>query len=165
MNKLLLATLVAAASMPAIPALAQSDLQDTGYRQGGRDDDGAGFQRKGQDDRADRQSTNGWRQYRNFDHDRPEPGYSDYDASRYYRDHPSYKNRSLSSNDRVYRGSDSRYFCRRGDGTTGLIAGGVGGGLLGNAIAPGGSGLLGTVLGAGGGALAGRAVDRNVSCR
>ena len=164
MNKLLLAMLVAAASIPAIPALAHSDPQDGGYRQDGRGDDGGGFQQDGQNGR---QSSGDWRQYRNYDHDRLEPGYSDYDASRYYRDHPSYKNRRLSSNDRVYRGSDNRYYCRRGDGTTGLIVGGLGGGLLGNAIAPRGSGLLGTLLGAGGGALAGRAVDRNrkVNCR
>jgi len=61
----------------------------------------------------------------------------------------------------VYRGNDGRYYCRRNDGTTGLIVGGVAGGVLGNVIAPGGSGLLGTVLGAAGGALAGRAVDRS----
>lgn len=164
MNKLLLATLVAAAAMPATPALARAGLQDSGYRQDGRGNDGGGLRQDRQDGR---QSSGDWRQYRNYDHDRLEPGYSDYDASRYYRDHPSYKNRALSSNDRVYRGSDNQYYCRRGDGTTGLIVGGVGGGLLGNAIAPGGSGLLGTLLGAGGGALAGRAVDRNrkVNCR
>ena len=165
MNKLLLATLIVAASMPAMPVFARSDPQDSGYRQDGRGSDGGGFQ---QDDRrGDRRSSGDWRQYRNYDHDRLEPGYSDYDASRYYRDHPSYRNRTLSSNDRVYRGSDNRYYCRRGDGTTGLIVGGVGGGLLGNVIAPRGSGLLGTLLGAGGGALAGRAIDRNrkVNCR
>ena len=44
MNKLLLATLVAAASMPAIPALAHLDPQDGGYRQDGRGGDGGGFQ-------------------------------------------------------------------------------------------------------------------------
>ena len=62
---------------------------------------------------------------------------------------------------RTWRGKDGRVYCRRPNGTTGLIVGGVAGGVLGNVIAPGGSGLLGTVLGAAGGALAGRAVDRS----
>ena len=68
--------------------------------------------------------------------------------------------------DRVYRGQDGRYYCRRSDGTTGLIVGGVAGGLLGNLIAPGGSEVLGTVLGAAAGAAVGSAADRNeVRCR
>ncbi len=33
----------------------------------------------------------------------------------------------LTSNDQVYRGSDGRYYCKRNDGTTGLIIGGAGG--------------------------------------
>jgi outer membrane lipoprotein SlyB len=66
----------------------------------------------------------------------------------------------------VYVGRDGRYYCKRDDGTTGLIVGGLAGGVLGNIIAPGGSKTLGTILGAGAGALAGRAIDRNdVRCR
>lgn len=99
--------------------------------------------------------------YRRYDYDHPDPSYNGYDAGRYYRDGPNYRERRLSQNDRVYRGQDGRYYCRRNDGTTGLIVGGVAGGVLGNIIAPGGSGLLGTVLGAAGGALAGRAVDKS----
>lgn len=102
--------------------------------------------------------------YRNYDYNRPDPSYGGYDAGRYYReDNRRYRERRLSSNDRVYRGQDGRYYCRRPDGTTGLIVGGVAGGVLGNVIAPGGSGLLGTLLGAAGGAVAGRAIDRNNS--
>jgi hypothetical protein len=91
-------------------------------------------------------------------------------ADRYYADQEyrrgNYEPRRLSSNDRVYRGQDGRYYCRRPDGTTGLIIGGLGGGVLGNLIAPGGSKTLGTLLGAGAGALVGRAIDRdNVTCR
>jgi hypothetical protein len=103
------------------------------------------------------------RRYRSYDYNRPDPAYGGYDAGRYYRDDRRYRERRLSNNDRVYRGNDGRYYCRRNDGTTGLIVGGVAGGVLGNVIAPGGSGLLGTVLGAAGGALAGRAVDRGSS--
>ncbi|MBX9813761.1 MAG: glycine zipper 2TM domain-containing protein [Sphingomonas sp.] len=72
----------------------------------------------------------------------------------------------MSRNDRVYRGRDGRYYCRRNDGTTGLIVGGLGGGVLGNLIAPGGSKTLGTILGGLGGAAIGTSVDRNqVTCR
>jgi uncharacterized protein YcfJ len=48
--------------------------------------------------------------------------------------------------------------CRRSSGTTGLVAGGVGGALVGRSVI--GHGVLGTVGGAVGGALAGRAIDR-----
>ena len=73
---------------------------------------------------------------------------------------------SLSRDERVYRGRDGRYYCRRNDGTTGLIVGGIAGGVLGNIIAPGNSETLGTLLGAAGGAIAGQAIDRNnTKCR
>lgn len=101
-----------------------------------------------------------------YDWNRPDPAYGGYDAGRYYRDDRRYRERRLSRNDRVYRGQDGRYYCRRPDGTTGLIVGGLAGGLLGNIIAPGGSETLGTLLGAGGGALIGREVERgNARCR
>jgi hypothetical protein len=104
--------------------------------------------------------------YSQYDYDRPDPAYNGYDASRYYRDdNRRYKERRLSQNDRVYRGQDGRYYCRRNDGTTGLIVGGIAGGLLGSAIAPGGSGLLGALLGGAGGALAGKAIDQNGDAR
>ncbi len=104
--------------------------------------------------------------YRHYDYNRPDPAYGGYYADHYYRDDPSYRERRLGRNDRVYRGQDGRYYCRRNDGTTGLIAGGIAGGVLGNVIAPGGSKTLGTLLGAAGGAAIGNAVDRdNVTCR
>ena len=108
---------------------------------------------------------NTWQSGRHYDWNRPDPRYGGYDASRYY--HPgSYRERRLTRYDRIYRGSDGRYYCRRSDGTTGLIVGGVLGGLLGNAIANGHSSTLATILGAGGGALIGRSIDRgNVRCR
>ena len=72
----------------------------------------------------------------------------------------------MNRNDRIYRGSDNRYYCRRDDGTTGLIVGGVAGAVLGNVIAPGGSKILGTIIGGGAGALLGRAIDDgDVVCR
>ncbi len=104
--------------------------------------------------------------YRNYDYDRPDPSYNGYDASRYYRDGHQYRERRLSREDRVYRGNDGRYYCRRSDGTTGLIVGALAGGLLGNALSQGGSETLGTLLGAGVGAAVGSEVDRgNARCR
>lgn len=103
----------------------------------------------------------------NYDWNRPDPSYGGYDAGRYHReDRRRYRERRLSRNDRVYRGNDGRYYCRRDDGTTGLIVGGLAGGVLGNVIAPGGSELIGTLIGAGAGALIGREVDKGEArCR
>jgi hypothetical protein len=91
-----------------------------------------------------------------------------YDASRYYRNGAGYQERVLEQDDRVYAGSDGRYYCRRSDGTTGLIVGGAAGGVLGNVIDGGRSRTVGTLLGAAAGALAGKAVDQNqaqIRCR
>ncbi|MDG5488322.1 glycine zipper 2TM domain-containing protein [Sphingomonas sp. FW199] len=98
------------------------------------------------------------------------PGYAgdrgDWDAARYYRDDPRYSERRLGRNDAIYRGRDGRYYCRRDDGTSGLIIGGVAGGVLGNIIAPGGSKTIGTILGGAAGAVLGQQVDRgDVRCR
>lgn len=107
--------------------------------------------------------------YTSYDWDRPDPSYGGYYADRYYRDDRRYSERRLSRNDRVYRGQDGRYYCRRSDGTTGLIVGAAAGGVLGNIIAPGRSELLGTLLGAAAGAAAGAAIERggndDVRCR
>lgn len=89
------------------------------------------------------------------------PGY----AERNYRE-GEYSERALRDDDQIYRGRDGRYYCRRDDGTTGLIVGAAAGGVLGGLIRPGGSSTLGAILGAGAGALAGRAIDRNdTRCR
>ncbi len=108
----------------------------------------------------------GYRRYAAYDYDRVDPAYGGYYADRYYVDNARYRERRLSVNDRVYRGQDGRYYCRRSDGTTGLLVGAAAGGTLGAAIAPGGSGLLGALLGGAAGAAIGQSVDRdNVRCR
>jgi hypothetical protein len=85
-----------------------------------------------------------------------------WDPAGSYRD-GKYRERRLGRNDRIYRGKDGRAYCKRSDGTTGLVIGALGGGVLGNII---GGGTLGTLAGAGGGALLGRSVDRGkVKCR
>ena len=74
--------------------------------------------------------------------------------------------RALSRNDRVWRGDDGRYYCRRDNGTTGLIVGAAAGALLGRALDGGRERTLGTILGAAGGALIGREIDRGeLRCR
>jgi hypothetical protein len=89
---------------------------------------------------------------------------TDYDASRDYRADPRYSERTLSDQDQVYRGSDGRYYCKRSDGTTGLIVGGLAGGVLGNVV---GGGVAGTLIGGALGALAGKSIDKSgdVKCR
>lgn len=118
------------------------------------------------DDRPGYASDNQWRDYRRWDYNRPDPAYNGYYADRYYRDGPNYRERRLGRNDRVYRGENGQYYCRRSDGTTGLIVGGLAGGVLGNAIAPGGSKTLGTLLGAIAGGAGGAALDSSSArCR
>lgn len=66
----------------------------------------------------------------------------------------------------TWRGDDGRYYCRKSDGTTGLIVGGAAGALLGREIAGrNGDRTLGAILGAAGGALLGKSIDSKVTCR
>jgi hypothetical protein len=153
MKKLVLLTLAASAAL--------SGCATTGY---GPYDNSYGYYDQGY-----------YRQYGAYDYNRPDPRYNGYYADRYYRNDSRYRQRVLSSNDRIYRGQDGRYYCRRSDGSTGLVvgalAGGVAGGILGNLIAPGGSNTVGTVIGALGGAAAGAAIgnsadnDKRFICR
>jgi uncharacterized protein YcfJ len=72
----------------------------------------------------------------------------------------------MGRDDPIWRGNDGRYYCRRSNGTTGLVVGAALGGVLGNQLAGRGSRTLGTILGAAGGGLLGREIDRgNVRCR
>lgn len=88
-----------------------------------------------------------------------------------YTRYPAYSPRShygerVYQDTRVWQGEDDRYYCRRSDGTTGLLVGGLVGGLLGRELAGGDDRLLGTVLGAIGGAVIGREIDRRQArCR
>lgn len=106
-----------------------------------------------------------WRRYGRYDYNRYEPGYNRYYADRYYRDGRYYADRRLSYNDRIYRGQNGRYYCRRSDGTTGLIVGAGLGALLGNQVNVGSSATVRTVIGGAAGALLGRAIERgSVRC-
>lgn len=99
-----------------------------------------------------------------YDHSRER--YSDEDWRRGYRysydryDEPRYREAQS------WRGRDGRYYCRKPDGTTGLIVGGAAGALIGRGIDGGRDRTVGTLLGAVGGALLGRAIDRDgARCR
>jgi hypothetical protein len=102
----------------------------------------------------------------------PRPGYNsgggyddrdegDYDPSSYYRSGSQYRERVLGPDERVYRGRDGKYYCKRSDGTTGLIVGAGAGALLGNVIDGGRSRTAGTIIGALVGAAAGASIERN----
>ncbi|MGL4543522.1 MAG: glycine zipper 2TM domain-containing protein, partial [Polymorphobacter sp.] len=112
-----------------------------------------------------RKNARNWNRGNQYGWDRPDPRYNGYYADNYYRS-GNYRPVQLTGDDRIYRGNDNRYYCRRKDGTTGLIVGALGGGVLGNVIAPGGSKTLGSILGGSLGAVLGNAITSgNVSCR
>jgi Glycine zipper 2TM domain len=182
MKKLLLGALFAALALPSTIAVAQPDRdwserqrdedrranqhrdhRDSNMRQNrGRAEEAHQNQRdKRQRQRQRQAQRDAWRDYNRYDYNRFEPRYGNYQANRYYRDGSYYQDRRLSNQDRIYRGSNGQYYCRRNDGTTGLIIGAVGGGLLGRVIAPNGSKTLGTILGGAGGALIGRSIGRD----
>lgn len=68
---------------------------------------------------------------------------------------------------REWQGRDGRRYCRKPDGTTGLVVGGVAGALVGRTIDTRGDRTVGTLLGAAAGAVAGREIERSgkKSCR
>jgi hypothetical protein len=143
--------------------------KDLRHADNARDVQRANRERNGEirDARKDyRKDTRDWRRYRSYDWNRMEPGQRYYYADRYYRDGSYYTPYRLNRTSRVYRGNDGRYYCRRSDGTTGLIVGAALGGLLGNALSNGRSATFGTLLGVAGGAALGSSIDRGrITCR
>jgi hypothetical protein len=61
----------------------------------------------------------------------------------------------------TWRGRDGRVYCRRSNGTTGLIVGGAAGALVGREIAGRGDRTIGAVVGGAAGALVGREIQRS----
>lgn len=84
-----------------------------------------------------------------------------YHKKRKHRDRYYAGDQRINSNTRIWRGDDGRYYCRRDNGTTGLLIGAAVGGLAGHEIAGRDDKLLGVVLGASAGALLGREIDRD----
>lgn len=64
-----------------------------------------------------------------------------------------------------WRGRDGRTYCRKSDGTVGLVVGGVAGALVGRSIDTRGDRATGTILGAAAGALVGKEIDSKRRCR
>lgn len=183
-NKTLAALTLGAIALSAVPASAQRNDDRRDVRQERRDDrrdvrqdrrdDKRDYRADRRDDRRDNRNDRNDRRIDrrpgkvvyNYDYNRPDPRYRNYYADRYYRGGGNYAPVRVNRNTRIYRGSNDRYYCRRSDGTTGLIVGAALGGVLGNQIDRGGSNLLGTLIGGGAGALLGREIDRGgVSCR
>lgn len=173
---LALATTTAGVAVVA-PAVAQTRTDDARFAaaQDRIDRELALFRAESDRYRAARANNRGGYQQNGYNNGQYNNGqYSDervetgYEPSRYYRDDPRYQERVLAADDRVYRGNDGRYYCKRSDGTTGLIIGAASGGILGNVIDGGRSRTVGTLIGAAIGGLAGRAIERNqqeIRCR
>ncbi|MBJ7438914.1 MAG: glycine zipper 2TM domain-containing protein [Sphingopyxis sp.] len=84
----------------------------------------------------------------------------------YDRDGRYFEPRRISSQDRIWRGDDGRYHCRRDNGTAGLIIGAAVGALVGRELDGGRDRTVGTIIGAAGGGLLGRAIDSGeLKCR
>lgn len=187
MRNLFIATAMAVVTLTVVPAAAQDRPRETNreYNRDVRDaqrerdrdlrraDDRGDVREARQEYREDvrdarrdrREGLRDWRQSRRYDYNRLESGQRRYYADRYYRQ-GNYRPVRVNRQTRIYRGQDNRYYCRRSDGTTGLIVGAIGGGVLGNMLSPGNSNLIGTLIGGGAGALLGREIDRGgVSCR
>ena len=98
-------------------------------------------------------------------HSRYEQSYRDrygYDTRYYGR---NYNSQSYYRGAQTWRGNDGRYYCRKSDGTTGLIIGAAAGALLGRAVDGGYNHTTGTVLGGVVGALLGKSVAQKSTCR
>ena len=173
MRKLIFAAATAAVAMPiafAAPASAQGYNETREARECRRELRNADTRREYRRERREcarelnQARARDWRTYNRYDYNRPPTGGAYY-ADDYYRDGRYYRERQLSYNDRIYRGRDGRYYCRRNDGTTGLIIGAGVGALVGNSIDNGRSSILGTILGAAAGGALGREIDRSSSNR
>ena len=159
MRKTILAGVLAALAIPATPALAftpssapvveSSTATTMGLSQDYRD------RHRYDRDRGDR-----YERRSRHNNDR-------YDRGDRYDRNGRYRNpHRMSRNDQMWRGRDGRYYCRRDNGTTGLVIGAAVGGLAGHEIAGSGDRTLGAVIGAVGGGLLGRSIDRgDMKCR
>jgi len=84
-----------------------------------------------------------------------------YDARGYY-----ITPRRITRDSYMWRGKDGKYYCKRDNGTTGLVIGAGVGALTGHELAGRGDKTLGAILGGAVGAIIGREIDRgSLSCR
>ena len=74
--------------------------------------------------------------------------------------------RRITRDSYMWRGRDGRYYCKRDNGTTGLVIGAGVGALAGHELAGRGDKTLGAILGGAVGAVIGREIDRgSLRCR
>lgn len=84
-----------------------------------------------------------------------------YDSRGYYLEP-----RRITRDSYLWRGDDGKYYCKRDNGTTGLVIGAGVGALAGHELAGRGDRTLGVLLGAAIGGTLGRAIDRgDLQCR
>ncbi|MCJ2184422.1 glycine zipper 2TM domain-containing protein [Novosphingobium sp. 1949] len=88
-------------------------------------------------------------------------GHARYDSRGRYVTPPRIARRSD-----MWRGKDGRYYCRRDNGTTGLVIGAGLGAIAGNQVAGRGDKTVGTIVGGVLGGLIGREIDKgSLQCR
>ncbi|GGN58458.1 hypothetical protein GCM10011349_38050 [Novosphingobium indicum] len=139
MKKILIALAISALALPAMPAAADPPPWAPAH---------------GAHDRHD---------YRDYRRDQRR----DYRRDRIYDSRGRYlQPRRITRNSRVWRGRDGRYYCKRDNGTTGLIIGAGVGALAGHELAGSGDRTLGAILGGVIGGVLGREIDRgDLRCR
>lgn len=158
-------TAMLALAVPGALAAATPALADGGhYREGYRGDHYRGDYGRGDYGRGDQYRGD----YRRGDTYRG--GYRGSYGGAYNGNYGRYDGRygePVYASTRVWRGNNGNYYCRRQDGTTGLLVGGAVGALLGHEVAGRrGDRTLGALLGGAAGALLGREIDRGGSrCR
>ena len=102
------------------------------------------------------------RDYRDYRDYRGGGDYRGVQSRPYYMGYDRGYGQPVRANTRVWRGNDGRYYCKRDNGTTGLLVGAGVGALLGHEVAgQGGDRTLGAILGGAAGALLGRSIDRS----
>ena len=147
----LLVTPAQALGLPGATSAAPASVAGTSWHYDDDDDDDRWDNEDRWDDDDDRDDDDRWERLRHLD--------------RYFgRQQRRSYNEPVYRDTRVWRGRDGRVYCRKRDGTTGLIVGGALGAILGREIDSRGDLSLSTILGAAGGALLGREVTRG-SCR
>jgi len=103
------------------------------------------------------------RRYDRYEDRRYDDRYSYRGSARpYYMNYDRNYGQPVRRDTRIWRGDDGRYYCKRDNGTTGLLIGAGVGALLGHEVAgQGGDRTLGAILGGAAGALLGRTIDRS----
>ncbi|PZU50725.1 MAG: hypothetical protein DI568_02955 [Sphingomonas sp.] len=102
-------------------------------------------------------------QYRGNSYGWQQPNYN----SRYVNNsYPTYRGAAVRGSQPYWWGQNGQVYCRRQDGTAGLLVGALAGGTLGNMIAKQGDKTLGSVIGGTLGAVLGNEIAKgNARCR